>query len=101
MGGYVARRGMAAAPAALQLSRPSAPRPNSLVPLRPPLLLSSAVGLGASPLTLAGLSGVGDIVLTCTGDLSRNRTVGVRLGKGEKLEDITATMGVRWGWGSD
>ncbi|PRW59103.1 glycerol-3-phosphate dehydrogenase [Chlorella sorokiniana] len=52
-----------------------------------------AVSLGANPLTLAGLSGVGDIVLTCTGDLSRNRTVGLRLGKGEKLEEITATMG--------
>lgn len=52
-----------------------------------------AVALGASPLTLAGLSGIGDIVLTCTGDLSRNRTVGVRLGKGEKLDHITATMG--------
>ena len=49
---------------------------------------------GASPLTLAGLSGIGDIVLTCTGDLSRNRAVGVRLGKGEKLEDITASMKV-------
>lgn len=35
----------------------------------------------------------------CTGDLSRNRTVGLRLGKGEKLEDITATMGVRRGGG--
>lgn len=56
-----------------------------------------AVGSGASPLTLAGLAGVGDIVLTCTGDLSRNRTVGVRLGKGEKLEDITATMKVGLG----
>jgi glycerol-3-phosphate dehydrogenase (NAD(P)+) len=51
-----------------------------------------AVASGASPLTLAGLAGIGDIVLTCTGDLSRNRTVGIRLGKGEKLEDITATM---------
>jgi glycerol-3-phosphate dehydrogenase len=35
-----------------------------------------AVALGANPLTLSGLAGVGDIVLTCTGDLSRNRTVG-------------------------
>lgn len=51
-----------------------------------------AVHSGASPLTLAGLAGVGDIVLTCTGDLSRNRSVGVRLGKGEKLADITAAM---------
>jgi glycerol-3-phosphate dehydrogenase (NAD(P)+) len=51
-----------------------------------------AVALGANPLTLAGLSGVGDMVLTCTGDLSRNRTVGMRIGKGEKLEDITKSM---------
>lgn len=51
-----------------------------------------AVKCGANPLTLSGLSGVGDIILTCTGDLSRNRTVGMRLGKGEKLEDIVADM---------
>jgi len=47
-----------------------------------------AIALGANPLTIAGLSGMGDLVLTCTGELSRNRTVGVRLGRGEKLEDI-------------
>lgn len=46
---------------------------------------------GASPVTLAGLSGVGDTFLTCFGPLSRNRTVGVRLGRGEKLEDILST----------
>mmetsp|Transcript_3707 Transcript_3707/g.7585 ORF Transcript_3707/g.7585 Transcript_3707/m.7585 type:complete len:347 (-) Transcript_3707:437-1477(-) len=51
-----------------------------------------AVKCGANPLTLAGLSGVGDLILTCTGDLSRNRTVGVRLGKGEKLKDIQSSM---------
>ncbi|GAB4816038.1 hypothetical protein N2152v2_003084 [Parachlorella kessleri] len=51
-----------------------------------------AVDSGANPLTMAGLAGVGDIVLTCTGDLSRNRTVGMRLGKGEKLDDIMKTM---------
>ncbi|KAK9845299.1 hypothetical protein WJX81_002728 [Elliptochloris bilobata] len=51
-----------------------------------------AVALGAHPLTLSGLAGIGDIVLTCTGDLSRNRTVGLRLGKGEALEDIIASM---------
>ncbi|KAI0559306.1 Glycerol-3-phosphate dehydrogenase [Gracilaria domingensis] len=50
-----------------------------------------AIGQGASPVTLAGLSGVGDTFLTCFGPLSRNRTVGVRLGKGEKLEDILNT----------
>jgi glycerol-3-phosphate dehydrogenase (NAD(P)+) len=42
--------------------------------------------------TMAGLSGLGDLVLTCTGDLSRNRTVGVELGKGRKLTDIIAGM---------
>jgi glycerol-3-phosphate dehydrogenase (NAD(P)+) len=49
------------------------------------------VALGADPLTFQGLAGVGDLVLTCTGDLSRNRTLGLRLGKGEKLADITAS----------
>ena len=88
-----------------------------------------AVASGANPLTMAGLAGVGDIVLTCTGDLSRNRSgargcgaderarehrrrgrrtsarfactprprprplsVGLRIGKGEKLEDIIKSM---------
>lgn len=50
-----------------------------------------AIAHGASPVTLAGLSGVGDTFLTCFGPLSRNRTVGVRLGRGEKLEDILST----------
>jgi glycerol-3-phosphate dehydrogenase (NAD(P)+) len=44
--------------------------------------------LGADPRTFSGLAGMGDLVLTCTGGLSRNRTLGVRLGKGEKLDDI-------------
>ena len=48
--------------------------------------------MGAEPLTLAGLSGLGDLVLTCTGDLSRNRTVGLRLGRGERLESILGGM---------
>ncbi len=48
--------------------------------------------LGADPQTFSGLSGVGDLVLTCTGSESRNRTVGVRLGKGETLEGILASM---------
>ena len=52
-----------------------------------------AVKRGANPLTLSGLSGVGDIILTCTGDLSRNRTVGLRLGRGEALADVMASMG--------
>jgi glycerol-3-phosphate dehydrogenase (NAD(P)+) len=49
------------------------------------------IALGADPLTFQGLAGVGDLVLTCTGDLSRNRTLGLRLGKGEKLSEITAS----------
>lgn len=51
-----------------------------------------AVHLGSNPLTLSGLAGMGDLVLTCTGDLSRNRTVGVKLGQGVSLEDILADM---------
>ncbi|MBI5016591.1 MAG: NAD(P)-dependent glycerol-3-phosphate dehydrogenase [Deltaproteobacteria bacterium] len=50
------------------------------------------VALGAKPLTFLGLAGLGDLVLTCTGDLSRNRTVGLRLGRGEKLPAILASM---------
>ncbi len=48
------------------------------------------VARGGNPLTLAGLSGLGDLVLTCTGELSRNRTVGVEIGRGRKLGDILA-----------
>ncbi|MBV9493998.1 MAG: NAD(P)-dependent glycerol-3-phosphate dehydrogenase, partial [Acidobacteria bacterium] len=48
------------------------------------------VGLGGRPETFAGLAGMGDLVLTCTGSLSRNRSVGVALGKGKKLPDILA-----------
>jgi glycerol-3-phosphate dehydrogenase (NAD(P)+) len=48
--------------------------------------------LGANPLTFMGLAGLGDLVLTCTGDLSRNRTVGIELGKGRKLAEILAGM---------
>jgi glycerol-3-phosphate dehydrogenase (NAD(P)+) len=46
--------------------------------------------MGADPRTFAGLSGMGDLVLTCTGGLSRNRSVGVQLGQGKKLADILA-----------
>ena len=46
---------------------------------------------GARKETLAGLAGMGDLVLTCTGDLSRNRSVGVELGRGKKLEEILAS----------
>ena len=49
--------------------------------------------LGAHPLTFSGLAGLGDLVLTCTGRLSRNYTVGFRLGKGEKLPAILSTLG--------
>jgi glycerol-3-phosphate dehydrogenase (NAD(P)+) len=51
------------------------------------------VALGADPLTFQGLAGVGDLVATCTSPSSRNRTVGERLGRGERLEDILASMG--------
>uniref|UniRef100_A0A803MJM2 Glycerol-3-phosphate dehydrogenase [NAD(+)] n=1 Tax=Chenopodium quinoa TaxID=63459 RepID=A0A803MJM2_CHEQI len=48
--------------------------------------------MGAKSATLTGLSGTGDIMLTCFVKLSRNRTVGVRLGSGERLEDILSSM---------
>jgi glycerol-3-phosphate dehydrogenase (NAD(P)+) len=51
-----------------------------------------AVRKGANPLTLAGLAGMGDLILTCTGDLSRNRTVGIGLGQGKKLAEVLASM---------
>ena len=51
-----------------------------------------AIHMGADSRTLYGLSCLGDLVLTCTGDLSRNRTVGLRLGKGETLDEIVASM---------
>lgn len=51
-----------------------------------------AVGCGARRETMAGLAGMGDLVLTCTGGLSRNRTVGVELGRGRKLSEIIAGM---------
>ena len=48
------------------------------------------VALGADQSTFAGLAGLGDLVLTCTGSLSRNRAVGVELGKGKSLDDVLA-----------
>jgi glycerol-3-phosphate dehydrogenase (NAD(P)+) len=51
-----------------------------------------AIQKGAHPQTLAGLSGMGDLVLTCTGDLSRNRTLGMELGRGRSLRDVLAEM---------
>lgn len=50
------------------------------------------VALGADPLTLAGLAGMGDLILTCTGQLSRNHAVGVELGRGRPIDDILAGM---------
>lgn len=50
------------------------------------------VALGANPLTFAGLSGMGDLVLTCSGDASRNRRVGLALGQGKKMADILGEM---------
>ena len=50
------------------------------------------VALGAKKETFMGLSGLGDLVLTCTGDLSRNRQVGLRIGRGETLKDILNNM---------
>jgi glycerol-3-phosphate dehydrogenase (NAD(P)+) len=51
-----------------------------------------AVTLGASPRTLSGLAGLGDLVLTCTGDLSRNRSVGIQLASGKPLDQILSGM---------
>ncbi len=52
-----------------------------------------AVKKGANPLTLSGLAGLGDLVLTCSSDLSRNRTVGRGLAAGRKLDEIQAELG--------
>jgi glycerol-3-phosphate dehydrogenase (NAD(P)+) len=52
-----------------------------------------AMARGGTPLTLAGLAGMGDLVLTCTGELSRNRTVGLELGRGRKLGEVLASLG--------
>jgi glycerol-3-phosphate dehydrogenase (NAD(P)+) len=51
-----------------------------------------AVACGGRRQTLAGLSGVGDLILTCTGSLSRNRAVGIELGRGRQLPDIIASL---------
>jgi glycerol-3-phosphate dehydrogenase (NAD(P)+) len=52
-----------------------------------------AMARGGSALTVAGLAGMGDLVLTCTGELSRNRTVGFEMGKGRTLADVLAGLG--------
>jgi glycerol-3-phosphate dehydrogenase (NAD(P)+) len=51
-----------------------------------------AVAMGGRAQTLSGLAGLGDLVLTCTGDLSRNRTLGVELARGRKLDEIVNSM---------
>ncbi len=51
-----------------------------------------SLALGASAATLSGLTGLGDLVLTCTGELSRNRQVGLELAKGRSIAEITASM---------
>jgi glycerol-3-phosphate dehydrogenase (NAD(P)+) len=51
-----------------------------------------AVRMGADPLTLSGLPGLGDLILTCAGDLSRNRRVGLEIAKGRKVSEILAGM---------
>jgi glycerol-3-phosphate dehydrogenase (NAD(P)+) len=50
------------------------------------------VAMGARPATFMGLSGMGDLVLTCTGDLSRNRRVGLAIGRGQTLNEVLAGM---------
>jgi len=50
------------------------------------------IAMGANPLTFSGLAGMGDLVLTCAGDLSRNRTFGYRIAKGETMKQIVSDM---------
>src|SRR5690606_25371241 len=56
-------------------------------------MLRLAAAIGARPETLMGLAGLGDLVLTCTGDLSRNRRLGLALGRGEKMDEAIARIG--------
>jgi glycerol-3-phosphate dehydrogenase (NAD(P)+) len=51
-----------------------------------------ATAMGAHPLTMLGLGGIGDLVLTCTGDLSRNRTVGLRIGRVRAAAGVPARV---------
>ena len=51
-------------------------------------MIRLAVKMGANPLTLSGLPGLGDLILTCTGDLSRNRRVGLEIAQGKALKEI-------------
>ncbi len=50
------------------------------------------LAMGAQPRTFTGLAGAGDLILTCTGDLSRNHTIGKQIGEGSKLKDLLAKM---------
>jgi glycerol-3-phosphate dehydrogenase (NAD(P)+) len=56
-------------------------------------MVKLTVARGGEAITCAGLAGMGDLVLTCCGGLSRNRTVGLELGKGRKLAEIVAGLG--------
>ena len=56
-------------------------------------MLRLAAAIGAKPGTLMGLAGLGDLVLTCTGDLSRNRRLGLALGRGQSLQDAVREIG--------
>jgi len=56
-------------------------------------MLRLSAAIGARPETLMGLAGLGDLVLTCTGDLSRNRRLGLALGRGQSLEDAVREIG--------
>jgi len=51
-----------------------------------------AIAAGGKPQTLAGLAGLGDLVLTCGGELSRNRRIGLELAKGRRIEEIVGSM---------
>src|SRR3546814_2974442 len=56
-------------------------------------MLRLNVAIGGRPETLIGLAGLGDLVLTCTGDLSRNRRLGLALGRGKTLDDAVREIG--------
>jgi glycerol-3-phosphate dehydrogenase (NAD(P)+) len=56
-------------------------------------MLRLAAAIGARPETLMGLAGLGDLVLTCTGDLSRNRRLGLALGRGQALDEAVREIG--------
>lgn len=55
-------------------------------------MMRIGMAMGAKPQTISGLSGMGDLILTSTGELSRNRTIGLRIGKGESVEKIQKDM---------